>query len=140
MTEDWLEEVAELMQVVNDRGDVEFLELIKGDMHVRFSRSGSGAFNVAAAPAPAPAPAPVAAAPVAAAPASAPAPVAISEQEGTTLVLAPMVGTFYRASAPGAPPFAEIGTTVTPDATMALVERLCDSRTTAITDNPSAAS
>ena len=57
-------------------------------------------------------------------PAPDPAPAAITEREGTKLVLAPMVGIFYRASAPGAPPFVEIGTAVTPDTTMALVEAM----------------
>jgi acetyl-CoA carboxylase biotin carboxyl carrier protein len=43
------------------------------------------------------------------APKSAPA---IAEQAGLHVVRAPMVGTFYRAPSPGAPPFVEIGARV----------------------------
>ena len=33
-----------------------------------------------------------------------------------------MVGTFYRASEPGAPPFVEVGQTVEPETTVCIVE------------------
>jgi acetyl-CoA carboxylase biotin carboxyl carrier protein len=35
---------------------------------------------------------------------------------------APMLGTFYRASAPGEPPFVEVGDTVEPDTVVCLIE------------------
>ena len=54
-----------------------------------------------------PAPAAPAAAPAAAAPAAAPAPA----EEGL-LIRAPLVGTFYAASAPGQPPLVKPGDTV----------------------------
>ena len=60
----------------------------------------------------------------AAAPAAEPAP-AIS---GMTLpanahvIRAPMVGTFYRAPEPGAPPFVEVGARVEPDTIVAIIE------------------
>jgi acetyl-CoA carboxylase biotin carboxyl carrier protein len=38
------------------------------------------------------------------------------------LVRSPMVGTFYRAPAPGAPPFVEIGHAVGPDTTVCIIE------------------
>jgi acetyl-CoA carboxylase biotin carboxyl carrier protein len=38
------------------------------------------------------------------------------------VVRSPMVGTFYRAPAPGAPPFVELGQTVEPDATVCIIE------------------
>jgi acetyl-CoA carboxylase biotin carboxyl carrier protein len=38
------------------------------------------------------------------------------------LVRAPMVGTFYRAPAPGAAPFIEVGQHVDPDTTVCLIE------------------
>ena len=41
---------------------------------------------------------------------------------GSVLVRAPMVGTFYRAPAPGAAPFVEIGQHVEPDATVCIIE------------------
>jgi acetyl-CoA carboxylase biotin carboxyl carrier protein len=42
--------------------------------------------------------------------------------EGSVLVRAPMVGTFYRAPAPGAPPFVEVGAHVEPDTTVCIIE------------------
>jgi len=42
--------------------------------------------------------------------------------EGLIAVRAPMLGTFYRASAPGEPPFVEVGDKVGPDDTVCLVE------------------
>ncbi len=41
---------------------------------------------------------------------------------GLVLVRAPMVGTFYRAAEPGAPPFVEPGTRVAPDTTVCIIE------------------
>ena len=41
---------------------------------------------------------------------------------GAALVRAPMVGTFYRAPAPGAAPFVEIGRHVEPDTTVCIIE------------------
>jgi acetyl-CoA carboxylase biotin carboxyl carrier protein len=38
------------------------------------------------------------------------------------VVRAPMVGTFYRASQPGAPPFVEIGQSVEPDSVVCIIE------------------
>jgi acetyl-CoA carboxylase biotin carboxyl carrier protein len=41
---------------------------------------------------------------------------------GLALVRAPMVGTFYRAPEPGAPPFVEPGTRVEPDTIVGIIE------------------
>jgi len=41
---------------------------------------------------------------------------------GTVLLRAPMVGTFYRAPEPGAPPYVEVGTRVEPDSTVCIIE------------------
>jgi acetyl-CoA carboxylase biotin carboxyl carrier protein len=43
-------------------------------------------------------------------------------REGDVQVKAPMVGTFYRAPAPGAPPFVEVGTSVSEDDTVCIIE------------------
>ncbi|MHB8147960.1 MAG: acetyl-CoA carboxylase biotin carboxyl carrier protein [Vulcanimicrobiaceae bacterium] len=37
-------------------------------------------------------------------------------------VVAPMLGTFYRAPAPDAPPFVEVGAEVSPDDTLCIIE------------------
>lgn len=42
--------------------------------------------------------------------------------EGAVQVKAPLVGTFYRAPAPGASPFIEVGSRVEPDDTVCIVE------------------
>ncbi len=66
--------------------------------------------------------APAAAQPAAsaAAPAAAPAPAATA---GHT-VKSPMVGTFYRASSPGAEPFVEVGSTVKAGQTLCIIEAM----------------
>jgi acetyl-CoA carboxylase biotin carboxyl carrier protein len=43
-------------------------------------------------------------------------------RDGAREVRAPMVGTFYRAPAPGAPPFVEVGARVEPDDVVCLIE------------------
>ncbi|TFW27819.1 acetyl-CoA carboxylase biotin carboxyl carrier protein, partial [Massilia arenosa] len=65
---------------------------------------------------PAPAAAPVAA-PAAAAPAAAPEPTG-------HIVKSPMVGTFYRASSPGAAAFVEVGQSVKQGDTLCIIEAM----------------
>jgi|SRR5271166_1133611 len=48
-----------------------------------------------------------------------PAPSAESEIDGVVAVRAPMVGTFYRAPKPGAPPFVDLGAEVGVDTVIA---------------------
>src|SRR5438552_163256 len=43
-------------------------------------------------------------------------------RDGMVEVRAPMVGTFYRAPAPGAPPFVEVGAKVEPDDVVCIIE------------------
>jgi acetyl-CoA carboxylase biotin carboxyl carrier protein len=52
------------------------------------------------------------------------APAVPEEPANTTLIKSPMVGTFYAASNPDAPPFAKIGDTVTPEKTICLIEAM----------------
>ena len=47
-----------------------------------------------------------------------------SSAAGLAIVEAPLVGVFYRASSPGAPPYVEIGQQVEPDTTIGLVETM----------------
>jgi acetyl-CoA carboxylase biotin carboxyl carrier protein len=55
--------------------------------------------------------------------ATAPAPAAIELDAGDLVtVTAPMIGTFYRAEAPGAPPFVEVGARVEPATVVCLIE------------------
>ena len=41
---------------------------------------------------------------------------------GSVVIRSPMVGTFYRAPEPGAPPFVEVGQAVKPDAIVGIIE------------------
>ena len=44
------------------------------------------------------------------------------ENDGHTTIPAPMLGTFYRAEAPGKPPFVEVGAQVEPDTIVCIIE------------------
>ena len=60
--------------------------------------------------------------PAKAAPASQGSKKDISFSENSHLLRAPMVGTFYRSPAPGAPPFVEVGQAVEPDTIVCIIE------------------
>ena len=63
--------------------------------------------------------------PAMAAPAAAPAAVPAAPAEPTGhVVKSPMVGTFYRSSAPGAPAFVEVGATVKEGDTLCIIEAM----------------
>ena len=57
-----------------------------------------------------------------AAPERAAAAAAAVESDGARTIEAPMLGTFYRAPAPGATPFVDVGTTVDPGTVVCLIE------------------
>jgi acetyl-CoA carboxylase biotin carboxyl carrier protein len=83
-------------------------------IQVAMPQAAAPAMIPAAAPAqPAAAPAPAAAAPKA------------EEAAGNTIeVRSPMIGTFYRASAPDKPPFVEVGTVIKPGDTVCVIEAM----------------
>ena len=95
------------------------------NFELEMKRGGEEPQVVYAAPAAAPvAAAPVAApAPAAAAPAAEAAPAA-DENDGLIEIPSPIVGTFYRKPAPDADNFAEIGTEVTEDSVVCIVEAM----------------
>jgi acetyl-CoA carboxylase biotin carboxyl carrier protein len=99
------------------------LEIKEGEESVRISRTGfSNQVQPFMMAAPQAAPAPVATAPAAAPTASAePAAPAIAEGHA---VKSPMVGTFYRASSPGAAAFVEVGQQVKVGDTLCIVEAM----------------
>ncbi|WP_395402581.1 acetyl-CoA carboxylase biotin carboxyl carrier protein [Pseudoduganella sp. UC29_106] len=107
--------------------DIAELEVTEGESKVRIVKSGGVAHNQMVMMQPqapvhyAPAGAPMAA--PAAAPAGAPAVAAAAEPTGH-VVKSPMVGTFYRASAPGNPPFVEVGATVKEGDTLCIIEAM----------------
>ncbi len=119
-----IRKVKKLIELLDESGIAE-IEITEGEEAVRISRYPQGA-AVATAPAPVTiaAPAPAAAAPAPAeAPAAAPAAPAEVEEEGY-LVPAPMVGTFYAASSPGAAPYVQVGDRVNEGDTLCIIEAM----------------
>jgi acetyl-CoA carboxylase biotin carboxyl carrier protein len=102
--------------------DISELEVTEGESKVRIVKNAAAAQNqVMMMPAPAAAPAMAAPAPAQPAPAAAPAPV---EAPAGHIVKSPMVGTFYRSSAPGAAPFIDIGSSVKEGDTLCIIEAM----------------
>lgn len=107
--------------------DISELEVTEGESKVRIVKSGSAGTHSQVVMMQPPAAAPIAApAPVAsaAAPAAAPAAAAAPAEPSGHVVKSPMVGTFYRSSAPGAPPFVEIGSVVKDGDTVCIIEAM----------------
>ncbi|MEY2677788.1 MAG: hypothetical protein RLZ00_480 [Pseudomonadota bacterium] len=116
-----LRKLKTLIDLVSE-SNVSELEITEAEGTVRIVKSAPAPVAMVTQMA---APAPVAvAAPVAAAPAPAvAAPVAEAEPSGHT-VKSPMVGTFYRASSPGAKAFAEVGQQVKEGDTICIIEAM----------------
>jgi acetyl-CoA carboxylase biotin carboxyl carrier protein len=111
-----LRKLKKLIDLVQESGIGE-IEITEGEEKVRISRQGP------AAPAPLVMAAPAAIAVPAGAPVAAAAPAAPEAPKGHTLK-SPMVGTFYRAPSPGAPPFVEVGQSVTKGQTLCIIEAM----------------
>ena len=108
-------DIAEITRLLEDSSFDE-LELEVGGMkiHLRRSQAPVGAGSTVAPGASVPAA-------VVARPASA-APVPVAATAGLLEVRAPLLGTFYRAPKPGAPPFVEVGASVEPDTIVGIIE------------------
>ncbi|NYE61852.1 acetyl-CoA carboxylase biotin carboxyl carrier protein [Duganella sp. 1224] len=104
--------------------DIAELEVTEGESKVRIVKSSALPQNqmVMMQPQAIPQYTAPAAAPVAA-PAAAPAPAAAAEPTGH-IVKSPMVGTFYRSSAPGAAAFVEVGQSVKEGDTLCIIEAM----------------
>ena len=116
-----LRKLKTLIDLVSE-SNVSELEITEAEGKVRIVKGGPAAVHAVAHPQ-GTAPQQIAAAPVqapAAAPAAAPAPQAPA---GHT-VKSPMVGTFYRASAPGAKAFVEVGAQVKEGDTICIIEAM----------------
>jgi len=104
--------------------DIAELEVTEGESKVRIVKSSALPQNqmVMMQPQAIPQYTAPAAAPVAA-PTAAAAPAAAAEPTGH-VVKSPMVGTFYRSSAPGAPAFVEVGQSVKEGDTLCIIEAM----------------
>jgi acetyl-CoA carboxylase biotin carboxyl carrier protein len=102
------DDVREILRII-DESDLSELRIDTDGFSLHVVKGDHGA--VASAPparqTPRPAPEP--------APEPAPA-------DGLTTIPAPMLGTFYRAEAPGKPPFVEVGSKVEPDTIVCIIE------------------
>jgi acetyl-CoA carboxylase biotin carboxyl carrier protein len=121
-----LRKLKKLIDLVEQSGIAE-LEITEGEEKVRISRSGTMpsapvTMNVQAAP-PGAAVAPAGVRPAAEGE-HAPAPGAAAALPQGHVIKAPMVGTFYRASAPGAKPFVEVGQTIAVGEVVCIIEAM----------------
>jgi len=112
-----MRKIRKLIELIQETGIAE-IEIHEGEESVRISRENTRTVSHAtfpppqahAAPAPTPESRPV-------------APAQTVEVEGHT-IKAPMVGTVYLSSSPGAKPFVEIGQTIKPGDTLCLIEAM----------------
>ncbi|MBY5992250.1 acetyl-CoA carboxylase biotin carboxyl carrier protein [Ferrimonas balearica] len=119
-----IRKIKKLIELVQESGIAE-LEITEGEESVRIASTSAPVAGPVTYAAPAPM-----AAPAAVAPAAAPAPAAAAPaaaDDGLPAghkVLSPMVGSFYRAPAPGAKPFVEVGDTVNVGDTLCIIEAM----------------
>lgn len=117
--ENGVEVVRELIHMMSENGLTE-LEVEREGFRVRLKRGGESAAAAASAAAPSPA-----AGPGAAPGHPAPAPAAVPDAgAGLLRIASPMVGTFYRARAPGAEPFVNVGDRVEPETVVCIIEAM----------------
>ncbi|HEY7221091.1 MAG TPA: acetyl-CoA carboxylase biotin carboxyl carrier protein [Candidatus Binatia bacterium] len=122
------DDVLHILKLI-DESKFDYFQLEVGELKITVSKgdpipiSGTtaqpAAVSAASSPAPVaakPAPAPTPAAPAAQAPRPAVIP------EGMVPITAPLLGTFYVAPEPGAPPFVKVGQQITEDTTVGLIE------------------
>ena len=107
----------ELMDAVKSRGLAE-LSLEGDDFKLKIKANAPAPVVYASAPAAAPT------APAAAAAQAAPADAPASAEEPGTKVTAPLVGVFYSAPAPDAPPYIEVGQSVKKGDTLFIIEAM----------------
>lgn len=113
-----IDKISALLALMKENDVVE-MELEEGDFSVALRKQGAFIGQAVAAPAM------IAAQPAAPAPAAAPAASAQPEIDpGLHQIKSPIVGTFYRAPAPEAPPFVQQGDTVRKDSVVCIIEAM----------------
>lgn len=106
--------------------DISELEVTEGESKVRIVKSSGAPQNQLVMMQPPQAHHTVSVGAAAPAPQNAGAPVAAPAPEAPKghVVKSPMVGTFYRASAPGKPPFVEVGSSIKEGDTLCIIEAM----------------
>ena len=107
------DDVREILRII-DESELDELRIDMPGFRLHVRRGGAPP----PAPEPAPEPAPVAASQQEPEPAASPP----ASTNGAATIEAPMLGTFYRASAPGEQPFVDVGSKVDPDTVVCLIE------------------
>jgi acetyl-CoA carboxylase biotin carboxyl carrier protein len=116
-----VDEIRQIIEMMREHDLLEF-ELEQGDVKLRL-RKGGAVMHAAAPQSVQPAAPPIAAVPAAAPPdASVFAPP--SEEMDLVIVKSPIVGTFYRATEPGAKPFVDIGQQVSIGQVLCIIEAM----------------
>jgi acetyl-CoA carboxylase biotin carboxyl carrier protein len=119
------DDVLHILKLI-DESKFDYFQLEVGELKITVSKGDPipiagmaqpAAVSVSPSPAPAPRAAPAAGA-ATAAPSAKPAAI----PEGMLPITAPLLGTFYVAPEPGAPPFVKVGQQITEDTTVGLIE------------------
>jgi acetyl-CoA carboxylase biotin carboxyl carrier protein len=114
------DDVKKILEIIDGAEHLDEVEVVFGGFHLRVQRGAGEAAPRAGLPSPLPRkPQPVQP------PGTAPRPAPPTVQPlgtGEVAIKAPMLGTFYRAPSPGAPPFVEVGQRVSADDTVCLIE------------------
>lgn len=109
--------LVELMKE-HDLGEV---DLRQGDQRIRLRRGAEPIVSLPTPAAPAPAASPAASSPAVAASSTA---AAAEDEANVAYVTSPMVGTFYAASSPEAPPFVSVGDQIGADTIVCVLEAM----------------
>ena len=120
------DELKQILEMVREHDLAEF-ELERDNFKIRIRKNMSGQLTASMPPLPHayPPPPPAAAPGAPAAAAAAPPALTPADDELELAVLkSPIVGTFYRASEPGAPPFAEVGAIVKKGQVLCIIEAM----------------
>jgi len=123
-------ELKELIEFLIEKDIAEF-ELERGDVKVKIRRAGDPTVvhshaepRFYAVPPAASAPVDIVGAPSLAPPPTPAAPAAPAPEEGLHTIKSPIVGTFYEAPSPGAPPFVKVGDSVEVGQVLCIVEAM----------------
>jgi len=111
-----LKEIREILELLKGT-DVTELEVVRGEDVLKVRRGPAGEMRPVASAQPLPLS-------QAASPAEAPAPPKDPPKPAGKEVVSPIVGTFYRAPAPDAAPFVEVGSRVTKGQVLCIVEAM----------------
>jgi acetyl-CoA carboxylase biotin carboxyl carrier protein len=119
-----IDEIRELIHLATQTGIAE-LEVQRGESRVRIRRGSASPHEVVISPQSRAAAAASSAAPAPqTSPASPESRDAAAADPGLTLVKSPIVGTYYEAPSPGAPPFVRIGERVEPGKVLCIIESM----------------